>query len=247
MQIRCREVEWQSRWQWGLALLEASSPAEPVTAANSYAATQPGRGAVDRWLRSLQLSAKEADVSSSLLNYGPGVESALIEPQKPAVLHALVLHYIKAGRYRLALDELETYVTSYPYLLAGPLHTYAGMLSFFLAQPDSARHESGYGITIAPPAAPARSGSLSRRGSRSRSRRRGARQESEQSNATESSASSSIPAGGRREPPNENLLIRARAHFNKALEQDPSDDVAKEFIALVRILTNEQFHGRTDV
>jgi len=31
------------------------------------------------------------------------------------------------------------YLTSYPYLTSGPLHTYAGLLSFFLAQPVSQR------------------------------------------------------------------------------------------------------------
>lgn len=73
--------------------------------------------------------------------------------KKPALLHALVLHLIKHERHRAALDELETwvfalfrcqdadgrYLMSYPYLTSGPLHTYAGLLSFFLAQPTSHR------------------------------------------------------------------------------------------------------------
>jgi RNA polymerase I-specific transcription initiation factor RRN11 len=80
--------------------------------------------------------------------------------QKPSLLHALVLHLIKHDHYRAALDELETYIrhppsflhlvltsnsylSSYPYLLSGPLHTYAGMLAFYLAQPPSAQAQRG--------------------------------------------------------------------------------------------------------
>jgi hypothetical protein len=56
-------------------------------------------------------------------------------------MHALILHLIRQKQYREALDELETYLTSYPYLLSGPLHTYAGMLAFYLAQPADLRGE----------------------------------------------------------------------------------------------------------
>jgi hypothetical protein len=32
----------------------------------------------------------------------------LLNNQKPAILHALILHYISTEQYRLALDELDT-------------------------------------------------------------------------------------------------------------------------------------------
>ena len=54
-------------------------------------------------------------------------------------MHALVLHMIKHDRHRAALDELETYLSSYPYLTSAPLHVYAGMLCFYLGQPESVR------------------------------------------------------------------------------------------------------------
>lgn len=76
--------------------------------------------------------------------------------QKPIILGELVLHLIRVGKYRLALDELETYATawkgchtgaltalrylsSFTYLSSAPLLTYAGLLYFYLAQPESAR------------------------------------------------------------------------------------------------------------
>lgn len=59
------------------------------------------------------------------------------------MLHALILHLIRTNQHREALDELETYLTSYPYLLSGPLHTYAGLIAFYLAQPPTLRVKFG--------------------------------------------------------------------------------------------------------
>lgn len=85
---------------------------------------------VERWLRSLRISAKEPEVSHGS-RVPPG---AALMSQKPALLHALVIHLIKQDRHREALDELDTYLLSYPYILSAPLHVYAGMLAFYLAQ-----------------------------------------------------------------------------------------------------------------
>jgi RNA polymerase I-specific transcription initiation factor RRN11 len=60
---------------------------------------------VERWLKGVRVSAREVDVSS----FSPLIISAY--PQKPSLLHALVLHLIKHERFRHALDELETYVS----------------------------------------------------------------------------------------------------------------------------------------
>lgn len=107
-QVRCREVDWRSRWYWGLEILNAETASDQshnqgagTSQTRTPAATQtqtqtlgtfstqqyPGKE-IEKWLTSLRISAKEEE--------------------KPALLHAVVLHLIKWGRYRSALDELET-------------------------------------------------------------------------------------------------------------------------------------------
>ncbi|WRT70617.1 uncharacterized protein IL334_007615 [Kwoniella shivajii] len=131
--VRCREVNWKSRWYWGLLILSSTNDdssyrnetgsgsrfdqSQRSTFSHGYQGKE-----VERWLNALRVSAREED--------------------KPSLLHALVLHLIKYGQYRHAYDHLETYLPSYPYLLSGPLHTYAGLLAFYLAQPISSRAES---------------------------------------------------------------------------------------------------------
>lgn len=155
------------------------------------------------------------------------------------MLHALILHFIKSGRYRSALEELEMYLTSYPYLLCGPLHTYAGMLSFFLAQPESARHDPASLAAMTANAEGAESGERRRRRSSSVKRRssvrgsRSARLLSEASATTDTTDSSQRTATtGSREPANPLMVSRAKAHFIRALEVDKGDNVAKEFITV---------------
>ncbi|EIW69960.1 hypothetical protein TREMEDRAFT_17734, partial [Tremella mesenterica DSM 1558] len=108
--VQCREVDWKTRSYWGLEVLQAV-PSIPIRQSQF---TDDNREA-ERWLRTLQLSAKDHD--------------------KPQLLLALVLHLIKHDRHRQALDELELYLPSPPYDDVSTLHTYAGMLSFYLAQP----------------------------------------------------------------------------------------------------------------
>ncbi|WWC72500.1 uncharacterized protein I206_106462 [Kwoniella pini CBS 10737] len=126
--VRCREVNWKSRWYWGLLILshdisftlnEVNEATQPIAFSQNYGDKSKD---IERWLNSLRVFAKEED--------------------KPSLLHALILHLIKSGQYRQAYDQLETWLSSYPYLLSGPLHTYAGLLSFYLAQPPSARIEN---------------------------------------------------------------------------------------------------------
>ncbi|KAG1906991.1 uncharacterized protein F5891DRAFT_939827 [Suillus fuscotomentosus] len=59
--------------------------------------------------------------------------------ERERILAELVQHYILAGRYRDALDELEFYLPSFPYRDNPVLHVYAGLLCIFIAQhPESA-------------------------------------------------------------------------------------------------------------
>ncbi|WWD20637.1 hypothetical protein CI109_105113 [Kwoniella shandongensis] len=185
--IRCREVDWKSRWNWGLLILSHGSDSAQPTFAD-----YEGQD-VERWLGSLRIAAKNNE--------------------KPLFLHAVVLHLIKHGRYRQALEEISTYINSYPYILSSSLHTYAGLLSFYLAQPTSQRvgatssREATYDGT---------SDRISQR------------------DESVSAASSPPPElKGMEELPNPGMMRQARGWFVKALDIDPSDDVAKSFIKLI--------------
>ncbi|WWC65128.1 uncharacterized protein I303_107742 [Kwoniella dejecticola CBS 10117] len=181
--VRCREVNWKSRWYWGLLILSSDSSAQAPGGYESTIGSGDKSKDVQRWLNSLRVFAKEED--------------------KPSLLHALVLHLIKAGQHRQAYDQLETWLSSYPYLLSGPLHTYAGLLSFYLAQPASTK--------------------LSSRTQHQDTRR--------SSSVSGSSRASSPPAFTPQADPA--ALRQARGWFVKALEIDQTDEVAKQFIALI--------------
>ncbi|KAK4686329.1 RNA polymerase I-specific transcription initiation factor RRN11, partial [Tremellales sp. Uapishka_1] len=182
--IRCREVDWKSRWYWGLELLSATSDG---LRSNSQLLSQEGGRDTERWLVSLRIASKEHD--------------------KPALLHALVLHLINNHRHRAALDELETYLPSVPYLLSAPLHTYAGLLAFYLAQPPSAR---------AAPAPAARS----------------SRESTASSTSTAGPLTEHSSVAGK-EPLNASLVRQARGWFGKAVGIDANEEVAAEFIRLI--------------
>lgn len=141
-----------------------------------------------------------------------------LSPQKPAVLHALILHLIRSNQHREALEELETYLTSYPYLLFGPLHTYAGLLAFYLAQPPRLR------VAFTAIAGAAEDMGL------------GLGMESLGSRRAESEVDSDMSSSGFRrrdiQPPNQGLLRQARGWFVKSLEI-ADDAVASEFVRIV--------------
>lgn len=61
IQIRCREIDWRSRWYWGLECLNASNKAADSQPTQSQADYE-GRE-VERWLKGTRVSAKEVDVS----------------------------------------------------------------------------------------------------------------------------------------------------------------------------------------
>jgi len=68
--------------------------------------------------------------------------------ERERILAELVQHYIIAGRYRDALDELEFYLPSFPYRDNPVLHIYAGLLCIFIAQlPESAGANGVEGTT----------------------------------------------------------------------------------------------------
>ncbi|KAK7060453.1 hypothetical protein VNI00_001218 [Paramarasmius palmivorus] len=57
--------------------------------------------------------------------------------EREVLLQELVFRLILLERYREAVDELELYLPSFPYQDNPVLHTYAGLLCFYLAQEQS--------------------------------------------------------------------------------------------------------------
>ncbi|KAG7096760.1 hypothetical protein E1B28_004172 [Marasmius oreades] len=53
---------------------------------------------------------------------------------REAILQEMIFRLIMLERYREALDELELYLPSFPYQDNPVLHTYAGLLCFYIAQ-----------------------------------------------------------------------------------------------------------------
>lgn len=202
-QVRCKEVDWRSRWQWGLALLNANSDSQP----NTLSVGPGDNDRTEQWLRSLRPSAPGDEVSHDDTHSSRRIRLTII--QKPLLLHALILHMIRNARYREALEELETYLTSYPYILSGILHTYAGMIAFYLAQPASLRTGSSVQKSTALGETRDREGSGSL---------------------------SPVPggSGGTVPEPNLGMLRQARGWFTRAISIEP-DEVAAEHIKLVRL------------
>ncbi|WVQ95486.1 hypothetical protein IAU59_002583 [Kwoniella sp. CBS 9459] len=195
--IRCREVDWKARWNWGLLIL-SSSTAPSHSTQNGFQPTQMSQYTqdyegkdIERWLNSLRVSAKEED--------------------KPSLLHGLVLHFIKHGQYRRALDQLETYLSSYPFLRSGPLHTYAGLLTFYLAQPSTHRVEDQKPFVMPD-------------------------EEDEDADVNADRSSTGSPPLGLvvgLQAADTMGLRTARGYFVKALGLDSNDQVAQQFIKLI--------------
>ncbi|KIR35812.1 hypothetical protein I352_02092 [Cryptococcus deuterogattii MMRL2647] len=193
--IRCREVDWRARWQWGLLFLSSgSSDAVQNTQASMYASqAEDDYRQAERWINTLRVGARMED--------------------KPSLLHALTLILIKHARYRQALEELETYLPSYPYLLSASLHTYAGLLAFYLAQPSSA-------IRQPTPVASQYDNLLGR-----------ADRDSAATSQRSSRSPSPLPDGW--EHADGSLMRQARQWFIKAIEIDEKEDVAREFLRVI--------------
>ncbi|KAL7422710.1 hypothetical protein Q5752_002001 [Cryptotrichosporon argae] len=195
--VRCREVDWRERWHWGLYLLNA------VSESVATAASGQGRQG-ETYLKTLQIASAEGE--------------------RPMILHALVLHLIQHDRHRDALSELETYLPSYPYLSSSTLHTYAGMLAFYLAQPVARRRTRASRSRAAQPPAPAQPQWADDR----------ARGQSVMTVDSELSAVSVSSAdGAAADLPNESLVRQARAYFARSLALDPADAVATEFVRMM--------------
>ncbi|BEJ16465.1 hypothetical protein CspHIS471_0510700 [Cutaneotrichosporon sp. HIS471] len=187
--VRCPDVHWHDLWLWGLYLLTDGADGS----SSRFSQHEPGTEG-ERYLTSLQVAAKDAD--------------------KPVILCELVQHLIRVGRYRAALEVLKTYLVSFTYLNSAQLLTYAGLLCFYLAQPE-----------------PARGGSTTDdAGGTKKAHRDVGEDESEGSSMR--SRSMSVDSVDH-SPPNPEMMRQAREWFGKALKVDPQLAVAKEFSRLI--------------
>ncbi|KAJ9098184.1 hypothetical protein QFC21_004513 [Naganishia friedmannii] len=129
--IRCEEVNWRTSWKWALPVfnleIEAVRRAAAGGSAQGYNAEEPYE-VLDIW-RKKETYLRRLLVSVKLVN-------------RPEILLALVLHLIEVKEHQRALDDLELYLISYPYILSASLHSYAGMLCFYLSQPTTTREFS---------------------------------------------------------------------------------------------------------
>ncbi|KIK04643.1 hypothetical protein K443DRAFT_404091 [Laccaria amethystina LaAM-08-1] len=57
--------------------------------------------------------------------------------EREAILQELIFYLVLSGKCRDALDELELYLPSFPYQDNPVFHTYAGLISLYLAQPTA--------------------------------------------------------------------------------------------------------------
>ncbi|KAH9943305.1 uncharacterized protein BXZ73DRAFT_40340 [Epithele typhae] len=67
----------------------------------------------------------------------PAAADSTFPRQRESILKELVLRLIQSGAHRRAMEELDLYLPSYPYQDNPALHTYAGMIALYLAQPSS--------------------------------------------------------------------------------------------------------------
>ncbi|KII94953.1 hypothetical protein PLICRDRAFT_47951 [Plicaturopsis crispa FD-325 SS-3] len=66
--------------------------------------------------------------------------------ERESILKELALRLIMGGKYREALDELETYLPSFPFQENVALHIYAGLICLYLGQPSAAQTISSFNL-----------------------------------------------------------------------------------------------------
>ncbi|KAJ7044551.1 hypothetical protein C8F04DRAFT_941990 [Mycena alexandri] len=93
------------------------------------------------WMTSVHLLAENLDESEKMSERIEFLRVMMLQhpDDRENILKELVLRLIISKQYSEALDDLELYLPSFPYQDNPLLHVYAGLLSFYLAQPASQR------------------------------------------------------------------------------------------------------------
>ncbi|KAI0650588.1 hypothetical protein C8Q79DRAFT_900998 [Trametes meyenii] len=102
---RCKEVDWRTMWRTSLLLL----------------------GEHDARISSAGHDSDKVGFLTVMMRQHP--------EERESILKELVLHFIRSGMYRRAMEELDLYLPSYPYQDNPVLHIYAGLIALYLAQP----------------------------------------------------------------------------------------------------------------
>ncbi|EIM88087.1 uncharacterized protein STEHIDRAFT_130055 [Stereum hirsutum FP-91666 SS1] len=111
---RCKEIDWKDLWKYGLLLL-GDAQADVHNTGESNGNTRASESRIE-YLRKMRMQ------------HPSECETILME---------LVLLLISLERQREALEELELWLTTFPYQDNSVLHTYRGLLSLYLAQPSN--------------------------------------------------------------------------------------------------------------
>ncbi|KAI0677399.1 hypothetical protein C8Q78DRAFT_1002589 [Trametes maxima] len=102
---RCKEVDWKTMWRISLLLL----------------------GEHETDISSAEHDGDKVGFLTVMMRQHP--------EERESILKELVLHLIRSGMHRRAMEELDLYLPSYPYQDNPVLHVYAGLIALYLAQP----------------------------------------------------------------------------------------------------------------
>ncbi|KAF9520862.1 hypothetical protein BS47DRAFT_1286631 [Hydnum rufescens UP504] len=107
---RCTEVDWITIWETGLSVIGKAT----------------GQSLEEHDTSRMGNRERLDYLKIVMLRHKPGREQ---------ILQEIVLTLIASQRHQEALDELELYLPSFPFQDNPVLHTYAGLIALFLAQP----------------------------------------------------------------------------------------------------------------
>ncbi|KAL1738865.1 hypothetical protein HDZ31DRAFT_16613, partial [Schizophyllum fasciatum] len=113
---RCKEIPWTAHWNIATLILNGDPARSNDSTMHDAAASHDDELPAVDFLRTMMLQLPDA---------------------REDMLRELVLHLIRHGRCREALDELELYLPSFPYSDNPTLHVYAGLTKLYLAQPSA--------------------------------------------------------------------------------------------------------------
>ncbi|KIM91107.1 hypothetical protein PILCRDRAFT_59492 [Piloderma croceum F 1598] len=91
------------------------------------------------WTTGVHLLGEDTNTSESNASRLEFLRAMMLQhpEEREIIIKELILRLVLSGRYQDALDELELYLPSFPYQDNPVLHTYAGLICIYLAQPSA--------------------------------------------------------------------------------------------------------------
>lgn len=224
-----KAVEIDGRGLWDLEALLVGAPLlegeQPDPAAASKARKQ--------YLQEMQgLNRSAVRLSFLLLGTFSRADRTTMVSQSPAILLEYVLHLLAERRFQQALAELDLYLPTVPYALDPTLHENAGMVALMLAQETSRQTGIPVDEEEDDDSDDERLPKVAQDGPRGVDDQRRLKGKSLQ-----------LRSFRRTDPCRADYLAslsestyhgQAIAHFNRALALDPSSEVARGYLQLVR-------------